>query len=126
MDSFWDFFWLMIMTFLFFGYLIVLIQIVSDLFRDREVGGVIKAVWIFCLIFFPLLTALVYLIARGQGMADRQMSAYASAQKDTEAYIQSVAGGKSAADEIASAKSLLDAGTITNDEYEALKAKALA
>ena len=127
MDSFWDFFWLMIMTFLFFGYIVVLIQIVSDLFRDRELGGGITAVWIFCLLFFPLITALVYLIARGQGMAERQMSAYASAQKQQEAYIQSVAGGgTSAADEIASAKALLDAGTISNDEYEALKAKALA
>ncbi len=127
MNDFWDFFWLMIMTFLFFGYIVVLIQIVSDLFRDRDLGGGMKAVWIFCLLFFPLITALVYLIARGQGMAERQMSAYASAQKQQDAYIQSVAGGgKSAADEIASAKSLLDAGTISNDEYEALKAKALA
>jgi Short C-terminal domain/Phospholipase_D-nuclease N-terminal len=124
-DSFWDFFWLMIMTFLFVGYLIVLLQIVSDLFRDSSVSGGVKAVWIFCLLFFPMITALVYLIARGSGMAERQAAIYKSAQRDAESYIQSVAG-TSPAEEITKAKSLLDAGTISQEEYDALKAKALA
>lgn len=127
MDSFWDFFWLMIMTFLFIGYLLVLMQIVGDLFRDRSVSGATKAVWILCLLVFPMITALVYLITRGDGMAERQVSSYQSAQRDAESYIQSVAGtSASPAEEITKAKSLLDAGTISQAEYDALKAKALS
>jgi hypothetical protein len=128
MDSFWDFFWFMVATFLFVGYLVVLFQIVVDLFRDRSVGGVAKAVWVLCLLFLPFLTALVYLIVRGGGMAERQVASMRAAQQETETYIKSVAGGggSSPAAEIAHAKELLDAGTITQTEYEALKAKALS
>jgi hypothetical protein len=126
-DSFWDFFWLTISIFLLFAYLMVLFQIVVDLFRDHTVNGWVKALWVVCLIFFPFITALVYLIARGRGMAERQMSAARGAQADTEAYIRSVSSGAgSPSDEIARAKALLDSGTITSDEYEALKAKALS
>jgi hypothetical protein len=125
-DSFSDFFWLMISTFLFFGYLIVLFQIIIDLFRDHTVSGGAKALWVLGLLVLPLLTALVYLFSRGGGMAQRQIATYQSAQRDTEAYIQSVAGsGSSPSEEIARAKALLDSGTITPLEYDALKAKAL-
>ena len=127
MDSFWDFFWFLCISFLFFAYLMVLFQIVTDLFRDRTVSGVMKGVWIICLIFFPFITALVYLIARGDGMAERHMETMRHAQESQAAYIQSVAGsGGSSSEEIARAKDLLDAGTITQAEYESLKAKALA
>lgn len=127
MDSFWDFFWFMIMTFLFIGYLIVLLNIVSDLFRDRSTSGGIKAVWIVCLLFFPIITSLVYLITRGNSMAERQMAAVQAAEDRTESYIKSVAGtSASPAEEISKAKALLDAGTISQEEYDALKAKALA
>ena len=129
MDSFWDFFWFLCLSFLFFAYLMVLFQIVTDLFRDRTVSGVMKGVWIICLIFFPFITALVYLIARGDGMAERHMETLRHAQESQAAYIQSVAGsggGGSAAEEIGKAKALLDAGTIDQAEYDALKAKALA
>ena len=128
MDSFWDFFWFLCISFLFFAYLMVLFQIVTDLFRDRSVSGVMKAVWIICLIFLPFLTALIYLIARGDGMAERHMASLRQAQESQAAYIQSVAGsgGGSSAEEITKAKALLDAGTITQAEYESLKAKALA
>lgn len=128
MDSFWDFFWFLCLSFLFFAYLMVLFQIVTDLFRDRTVSGVMKGVWIICLIFFPFITALVYLIARGDGMAERHMETLRHAQESQAAYIQSVAGsgGGSAAEEIGKAKALLDAGTIDQAEYEALKARALA
>lgn len=78
------------------------------------------------LLVLPVLTALVYLIVRGGGMAQRQELAFTAAQRQTEAYIQSVAGGPSPADQIAQAKTLLDAGTITTAEYDRLKAKALA
>ncbi|WP_166851369.1 SHOCT domain-containing protein [Isoptericola sp. BMS4] len=126
MDGFWDFFWFLVWIFLFMAYLMVLFQILTDLFRDRELNGWWKALWVVLLIFLPLLTALVYLIARGRGMAERQVAAVKTAKADTDAYIQSVASQASPADQIASAKSLLDAGTISAEEFERLKAKALS
>lgn len=85
----------------------------------------VAAVWIFFLIFFPIVTALVYLIARGKGMGDRQAAAASQYKDAQDAYIREVAGA-SPTDQIAQAKSLLDSGAITPAEYEALKAKALA
>jgi hypothetical protein len=126
MDSFWDFFWLLVWTFFFVMYLMVLFQIIADLFRDRDLSGGWKALWVIFLIIFPFLAALVYLIARGRGMAERHMAAARSAQAATDQYIKSVATQGSPADQIASAKSLLDSGTITQQEFEQLKAKALA
>ncbi len=127
MNSFWDFFWFIISFFLLMAYLMVLFQIVGDLFRDKSVSGGLKAVWIFFLIFLPILTSLVYLIARGHGMADRQIAHAKAMQADTDAYIRQVSTGSgSPADEIARAKALLDAGTINQAEYESLKGKALA
>jgi UPF0716 family protein affecting phage T7 exclusion len=127
MDSFWDFFWLLVWTFFFVMYLMVLFQIIGDLFRDRELSGWWKALWIIFLIIFPFLAAIVYLIARGRGMAERQAGEMRKAQVATDEYIKSVASqGSSPADQIASAKSLLDSGAITQQEFEQLKAKALA
>ena len=125
MSNFWDFVWLIFSAFLFIAYLFVMFQIVVDLFRDDKLGGFAKAVWIVGLIFLPVLTALIYIIARGGGMAERQVAAVQRAKSDTDAYIRHVAG-KSPAEQIADAKALLDAGTITDDEYAKLKAKALA
>jgi Short C-terminal domain len=124
--NFWDFFWLLIWTFFFVCYLFVLFQIIADLFRDRELSGWWKAVWILGLLVLPFLVALIYLIARGKGMGDRQVASMKSAQAATDQYIQSVAGQNSPADQIASAKSLLDSGTISQAEFDQLKAKALA
>ena len=127
MDSFWDFFWFTISFFLLMAYLVVLFHILTDLFRDRDVSGWVKAVWVVCLIFFPIITSLVYLIARGQGMTERNIAYARAAQKDTEAYIREVSSGASSpADEIARAKSLLDAGAISAAEYDSLKARALS
>jgi amino acid transporter len=125
MSYFWDAVVLMASTFFFIAYLIVLFQVIVDLFRDSEMGGGSKVLWIVGLIFVPLLTALIYVLARGSGMAERQRAAMRSAKADTDAYIRDVAG-KSPADHIADAKKLLDAGTINADEYARLKAKALA
>jgi hypothetical protein len=124
--NFWDFFWLLIWTYLFVAYLMLLFQIIADVFRDRDLGGFAKALWMIALIVVPLLSALIYLIARGRGMAERQAGAVRQAQAETEQYIQSVASAPSSADQIASAKALLDDGTITQTEYERLKVKALA
>ena len=92
MNSFWDFFWFIISFFLLMAYLMVLFQIIGDLFRDKDVSGGMKAVWVVFLIFLPILTSLVYLIARGKGMTERNIEAAQTAQKDQEAYIRKVSG----------------------------------
>jgi ABC-type multidrug transport system fused ATPase/permease subunit len=125
MSNFWDVVWLMVSTFFFIAYLIIMFQIVVDLFRDHELGGGSKVLWVLGLIFLPVVTAIVYIVARGRGMAQRQQASLQKAKADTDAYIKEVAG-KSPAQHIAEAKALLDAGTITAAEFERLKAKALA
>ena len=125
MNTFFQFIWLIIVSFAFVAYLIVLFQIVTDLFRDREQKGWHKAIWIVCLIFFPMITAVIYLIARGTGMATRQAAFVKQAQENTDSYIREVAG-RSPAQEIADAKALLDAGSISPAEFEKIKAKALS
>jgi hypothetical protein len=125
-DSFWDFIWYTLVIFAFVAYLMILFWILTDLFRDRKLSGLWKAVWIVCLILFPWLTALAYLIVRGGGMAERNLEAQREAKAQADEYIRTVAGpGKSAAEQIAEAKALLDQGTINQAEYETLKAKAL-
>ena len=125
MSNFWDVVWLMISTFFFVAYLIIMFQIVVDLFRDHELGGFAKVLWVIGLIFIPVLTAIIYIIARGAGMARRQQASLQKAKADTDAYIKEVAG-KSPAQHIAEAKALLDAGTITQAEFDKLKSKALS
>ncbi len=126
LSNFWDFIWLLFWTFAFVAYLFAIFAIIGDLFRDHKLAGGWKAVWIIFLIFLPFLTALVYLIARGKGMAERSQAAAADAQQATDAYIRQAAGSSaSPAEEIAKAKALLDAGSITQAEYDTLKAKAL-
>jgi type VI protein secretion system component VasK len=124
--SFSDFFWLLIWSFFLVCYLMVLFQIIGDLFRDKDLSGWWKALWIIFLIIFPFLAAVIYLIARGRGMAERQAGAVQNAQAATDQYIQSVASRSNPADQIASAKTLLDSGTISQDEFDKLKQKALA
>ena len=125
MSNFWDLIWLIVSSFVFIAYLLVLFQIVADLFRNTEMGGGSKAVWIIGLVFIPMLTAVVYIIANGGGMAKRQRADGERARADTDTYIRQVAG-KSPAEQIADAKALLDAGTINADEFARLKTKALA
>jgi hypothetical protein len=104
-----------------------LFSIVADLFRDHTLNGWWKALWIIFLLFVPFLTALVYVIARGKGMAERGQRSYSEQESATRDYIRSAAGsGASPADEIAKAKSLLDAGTITQAEFDSIKGRALA
>lgn len=116
--------WYSLTLIIFISYLSALFAIVGDLLRDRELGGGMKAVWLFFLFFFPFITALIYVLDRGNGMAVRAQSRAEQARAATDDYIRSVTGSPS--DEIARAKALLDAGTITAEEYAALKAKALA
>ena len=104
----------------------LLFQVFRDLFRDRQLGGFAKGLWALGMIVAPFLGVLIYLIARGHGMAERQAGAARQARAETDEYIQSVAGKTSSAEEIASAKALLDDGTITQTDFDRLKAKALA
>ncbi len=124
MSNFWDLLLLIASTFVFIAYLFVMFHIVADLFRDTELGGGFKALWIIGLLFVPAI-ALLYILVRGRGMADRQQAAVQRARSEAEAYIREVSG-KSPADQIATAKSLLDTGTISQEEFARLKAKALA
>lgn len=125
MTDFSQFLWLLIWSFLFVCYLFIFFYILSDLFRDADLSGWWKAVWIIFLVAAPFLAALIYLIARGKGMTERSIAAAKAQKAATDDYIQSVAG-KSAADQIASAKALLDSGAISQGEFDQLKAKALA
>lgn len=116
------FFWI----FVFVAYLMVVFSIIADIFRDSTLSGWLKAVWIIFLVFVPFLTALIYLIARGGGMQRRSLELATQNQKQQQAYIRATAATASASTEIADAKSLMDAGTISPQEFDLLKAKALA
>jgi hypothetical protein len=123
--SFWDVVWFIFISFAFAAYLMVMFSILSDLFRDKETSGIAKAVWVVALIFLPFLTSLVYLIVRGRGMAERAARGSELARQQQDAYIRQVAGRTTPADQIAQARAMLDAGAISQSEYDALKTKAL-
>ena len=114
--------------FLFFAWFMCLFWVISDIFRSRDLGGAAKTFWVFFVIILPWLGILVYLIARGHGMQERQLEQAKQMHEAQAEYIKSVAGSTAASptDQIASAKSLLDSGAISQAEFDALKAKALA
>src|SRR5690349_23224828 len=105
-----------------------LFWIFGDIFRSKDLGGVARTLWVLFVIFIPWLGILVYLIARGRGMQERQLEQAIQMQRAQTEYIKTVAGTSTpgTADQIASAKGLLDSGAITQAEFEQLKAKALA
>ena len=112
--------------FVFMAWILVLITILSDLFRDHDLSGWAKAFWVLFLIFIPFLAALIYLIARGSGMRERAIKQDEADQKQFDAYVKQASGGASAADEVAKLAKLRDEGTISAEEFERQKAKALA
>ncbi|MDO5744363.1 MAG: SHOCT domain-containing protein [Micrococcaceae bacterium] len=124
--NFMETIWSLVVVFLYLSYLVVLFQIVGDLFRDSRLNGWLKALWILLLIILPVLTALVYLVVRGRGMALRQQIRTEAAVSSTEDYLRTLASAPEPAKQIADAKALLDSGTITSEEFAVLKAKALA
>jgi hypothetical protein len=121
---FLDILWTMFIFFLFIIWIWILITVFADIFRRKDIGGGMKAIWIIFVIVLPYLGVLVYLIANHDGMADRNIQQIQKQQEATDAYIKSVAGG--AAAEIEKAKGLLDSGAITQAEFDAIKQKALA
>lgn len=116
----------MVEIFLFVVWFWLLMNVFSDLFRDHTVSGGVKALWVVALVVSPFIGVLVYLLVRGSGMSARAARSMHAAQERFDGYVRSVAAsGGGPADQIAKAKSLLDAGTIDQTEFEALKAKAL-
>ena len=124
MNGFWNIVWLVFWAFAFVAYLMVLFTILVDLFRDDQLNGWWKAIWVIFLIFVPFLTALVYLIARGRGMALRNQKERQTVAEDTDYYTHPTPSKNPAAD-IEQAKRLMDSGVISTNEFDALKAKAL-
>lgn len=129
--SLWDVVWLIVVTYLFVAYLMALFWVISDVFRDPRTGGFVKALWTIALIFVPVLTLLVYLVANGSGMAERSMRRGRAAQESQDEDVRGVASTAPAAraatpvEQIAQAKALLDSGAISADEFRSMKAAAL-
>ena len=128
--SFADIFWSVLWFFFLFIWIMILVHILSDLFRDHSLSGGAKALWVLFLVFLPFVAVLVYLFTRGKGMAERAAARQQQAQDQFEGYVRSVAAPGAAAasptEQIAQAKQLLEAGTIDQAEFDRLKAKALA
>jgi hypothetical protein len=123
---FLDIFFTMILFFCWVIWIWLLIVIISDVFRRRDISGWAKAAWIVFLIVVPFLGALTYVIVQGDGMTTRRTESAQAAQAQFDDYVKTVAAQDAPATQIQRAKELLDSGTITAAEYESLKAKALA
>jgi hypothetical protein len=121
-------FWTMLWFFLFVAWIWLLISLVADIFRSRDLSGWGKALWTLLIIIVPLLGALTYLIARGKGMAERSAEEYGLREEAFRTYVRDAAGSSepSVADELTKLAQLRDAGTISTDEFEIQKAKLLA
>jgi hypothetical protein len=118
--------WSMIIFFVWVTWIWMMILILSDVFRRRDLSGWGKAGWTFFLIVLPFLGALIYLIAQSDGMAERRAQDVQGQRAQMDDYVRSVAGNGGPAAEIDKAKQLLDSGAINQTEFDALKAKALA
>jgi HAMP domain-containing protein len=121
-DVFLSMFWFMLLM----SWIWMVIAIFGDIFRDRELSGGAKAMWTFFLIVLPWVGALVYLIARGSSMNQRNLEAVKEREAGMRAYVRDAAGTPSAADELGKLAQLRDDGTITAQDYELAKAKVLA
>lgn len=104
----------------------ILITILTDLFRDHELSGWAKAAWVLFLVLIPFLTALIYLIARGEGMRDRTIKAQADAKKHFDEYVRQQAHAASPADELHKLAELKDKGALSQEEFNQAKQKLLA
>ena len=122
---FLDVLWTMIVFFAFIIWIWLLITIFSDIFRRHDIGGGAKTLWIIFVIILPYLGVFIYLITQSHHIADRDMQQAQNQQQQFDEYVRSVSSSGGTAEEIAKAKQLLDAGTITQTEFDALKAKAL-
>ncbi len=118
--------WSLLIIFFMVMYFMILFSVIIDIFRRHDMGGGMKAVWIILLLFIPFLSLIIYVIIYGQAMGQRRAAAMEQSLEDQQQYIRSVAKSSSPAEQIAEAQRLLDAGSITREEFDRLKAKALA
>jgi hypothetical protein len=126
--TFFDFFWSMLVFFLWIMWFWLLFSIWTDIFRRSDIGGGGKALWLIFTIVLPFLGAFIYLITQNEEMTKRNMERARAQRAQFDDYVRETAGGSGgggAAGEIERAKGLLDSGAITQTEFEALKAKAL-
>jgi len=122
-----DVLWSMLVFFLFIAWIWVLISVVADIFRSDDLSGWAKALWVIFVIIIPWLGVLIYLIARGDNMAQRNVDDAMAAEEARRAYIQQAAGTSgSAADELAKLANLKESGVISDEEYSKLRAKVIA
>ena len=121
---FLDVFWSMIIFFFWVIWIWIVITVLIDIFRRQDIGGFAKAMWVIFVVILPWLGVLIYLIAQHDGMRERSIRQAQEQKQQFDSYVREAAGGS--ADQIAKAKALRDDGTITEEEFQALKAKALA
>jgi Phospholipase_D-nuclease N-terminal/Short C-terminal domain len=121
---FMDVLWSMIIFFFWVIWIWIVVTVLIDIFRRHDIGGFAKAAWVVFVVILPWLGVLIYLIAQHDGMRERRVQEVQAQKQAFDQYVHDAAGGS--AGEIAQAKQLLDAGTITQQEFDALKAKALA
>ena len=119
-------FWSMLIFFVWIAWFMLLFHIIGDLFRRRDASGAKKTLWCIFLLFVPFLGTFVYLISNGDGMARRRIEEAEAARSQMDEYVRTTAGSGGAAAEIEKAKGLLDSGAITQTEFDAIKAKAIA
>ena len=122
-----DFLWSLFVIYFMVIYFIMLFRVIFDVFRDATLSGVAKAGWLIFILIVPLIALLAYVITRGAGMADRDRKDVSSAREAQDDYIRQVAGtGDNATEQVARAHELLNSGAISQQEFDALKAKALS
>jgi type VI protein secretion system component VasK len=123
---FLDIFWTMLVFFMWVIWFWILITVIGDIFRRRDTSGFTKVLWMIFVIVLPFLGVFIYMIAQGKGMAERNAAQTQAAQSELADYVRETAASGGATAEIERGKKLLDTGAITQDEYEAIKRKALA
>jgi hypothetical protein len=121
---FLDVLWTMILFFAWVAWIWIAITVFADVFRRHDINGWAKAAWVVLVIVLPFLGVLIYLISQHEGMAERSVKEAKTQQAAFDQYVREAAGGSAA--EIAKAKELLDAGTISQAEFDAIKAKAVS
>ena len=123
---FLDILWTMLIFFLWVMWFWLLIVIIGDVFRRHDIGGGKKTIWLIFILFVPFIGVLAYVLANSDGMAERNLERARSQQAQMDTYVRETAGSGGAAAEIDKAKQLLDSGAISQAEFDAIKAKALA
>ena len=121
-------FWTMLMLFIWIAWLFVLFQVIFDIFRSHDMGGWAKAAWFILVLVLPLLGVLIYVIARGDSMRERDLQRAQDQQAQMDAYVRDVAGssGDGVADELTKLSGLKDSGVISDEEFATQKAKLLS